>query len=48
MTARRKKAPPHAEASTIYLDRDVAGTVIVERKKWGSGARRERKTARNF
>jgi hypothetical protein len=34
MTARRKKAAPHAEASeaTIYLDRDVAGTVIVERK----------------
>ena len=34
MSARRKKAPPHAEASesTIYLDRDVAGTVIVERK----------------
>ena len=32
MSARGKKAPPHAEASTIYLDRDVAGTVIVERK----------------
>ena len=32
MSARGKKAPPHAEASTIYLDRDVAGTAIVERK----------------
>jgi hypothetical protein len=34
MTARRKKAAPHAEASesTIYLDRDTVGTVIVERK----------------
>jgi hypothetical protein len=34
MTARRKKAAPHAEASesTIYLDRDVGGTVILKRK----------------
>ena len=34
MTPRRKKAPPHAEASesTVYLDRDAVGTVIVERK----------------
>jgi hypothetical protein len=27
-----KKAAPHAEASTIYLDRDISGTIIVERK----------------
>jgi hypothetical protein len=34
MTARGKKAPPRAATSEsmIYLDRDVAGTVIVERK----------------
>jgi hypothetical protein len=34
MSARDKKAAPHGEASesTIYLDRDVAGTVILERK----------------
>ena len=38
MSARGKKAASHAEASTIYLDRDVAGTVIVERKGRVSGA----------
>ena len=50
MTARREKAPPRAATaeSTIYLDRDVAGTVIVERKGRVSGARRGRQTARNF
>jgi hypothetical protein len=34
LNARRMKVPPHAEASesTIYLDRDVAGTVILKRK----------------
>ena len=32
MTERGKKAAFRAEASTIYLDRDVAGTVMVERK----------------
>ena len=34
MTARREKGAPRAPAfeSTIYLDRDVAGTVVVERK----------------
>jgi hypothetical protein len=34
MTARGKKAPPHAEASesTIYAGRDAVGTVILERK----------------
>ena len=34
MTARGKKIAPHAEASesTIYLDRDAVGTVILERK----------------
>jgi len=32
MNARGKKAPPHAEASTIYLDRDAVGTVLVVRK----------------
>ena len=49
MTERGKKAPFHAEASesTIYLDRDVAGTVIVERKgRVAAPTRRE--TARNF
>ncbi len=34
MTARRKNAAPQAgpSESTIYLDRTIAGTVIVERK----------------
>ena len=34
MSARGKKAPPYVQASesTVYLDRDIAGTVIVERK----------------
>ena len=32
MKVHREKAPPEASESTIYLDRDVAGTVILERK----------------
>ena len=49
MTARGKKAPPRAEASesTIYLDRDVAGTVIVERKGRVAATRRGRQAPRD-
>jgi hypothetical protein len=32
MTARGKRAPPHAEASTVYLGRDAVGSILVERK----------------
>ena len=34
MNARRKNAAPRAEASesTVYLDRDVAGSILVLRK----------------
>jgi hypothetical protein len=31
-SARRKKAAPHAEASTVYLGRAVAGSILVVRK----------------
>ena len=32
MTPRRKKAPPHAEASTVYLGRDAVGSILVLQK----------------
>jgi hypothetical protein len=34
MTARRKNAPPHAQASesTVYAGRDAVGSILVERK----------------